>query len=159
MNTASVANRFVEVAFVNTPVLGVATPIGVFSMVPPEIVNVSDTFASGSIPVTSVVRSMSAVAIFPAVAFRKPVSESIESEAIVVVASVVVPVATRFVDVAFVAVKSVTAPVVIVASVMVVVARVAEFVATKSVEVALVSTALSAVRLVKKPVTTVRRLV
>ncbi len=50
-----VANRLVEVAFVavalvNTPVDGVAAPIGVFSIVPPLIVSASGICASVARP-------------------------------------------------------------------------------------------------------------
>jgi hypothetical protein len=43
--------RFEEVALVNTPVLGVVAPIGVFSIVPPLIVSASATLLSPSDPV------------------------------------------------------------------------------------------------------------
>ena len=65
---------FVDVEFVNTPVDGVVAPIGVFSIVPPEMVRLSATWASVAEPARSV-KLIIAVVTAPAVALRNPVSD------------------------------------------------------------------------------------
>ena len=113
-----------------------STPVSVVVPVPP--------LRTGRTPVMSVVRSTSAVATTPAVAFKKPVREPKESEVTVVVARVEVPVATRFVVVAFVAVKLVMVPVTALSAVV-----------KKLVEVALTRTVLVAKRFVVVELTAV----